>query len=79
MKRTWPRCVSALSMAMQTTCEVNGQRLMNRVISSRLAFLATASAIFSVSRKRYSCCASSKLFERQRGGFDVENECGHDV
>ena len=64
-------------MAMQTTCEVNGHRLMNRVISSRLAFLAMASSIFSVSRKRYSCCASSNSFERQRGGFDVENECGH--
>src|ERR1039458_7983664 len=59
--RVWPRCVSALSMAMQTTCDVNGHRLMNRVISSRLAVLAVSSASFSASRKRYSRCASSKL------------------
>ena len=39
MNSTWPRCVSALSMAMQTTCDVNGHRLMNLVISSRLAVL----------------------------------------
>src|ERR1051325_7027863 len=56
-----PRKVSGLSMAMQTTCDVNGHRLMNRVISSRLAFLEISSPSFSVSRKRYSCCASSKL------------------
>src|ERR1039458_4834524 len=28
--KLWPRWVSALSMAMQTTCDVNGHRLMNR-------------------------------------------------
>src|ERR1700722_138023 len=45
--KVWPRCVSALSMAMQTTCDVNGHRLMNLAISSRLGVLAVASASLS--------------------------------
>src|SRR5665213_383613 len=60
-KSDCPRKVSGLSMAMQTTCDVNGHNDMKRVISSRLAFLEISSPSFSVSRKRYSCCASSKF------------------
>ena len=36
-----------------------------------------SSVIFSASRNRYSCCASSKSVERQRGSLDVKNNGGH--
>jgi hypothetical protein len=41
------------------TCEVSGQRLIWRVISSRRVARAASSGIFAASRKRYSCWASS--------------------
>src|SRR5208282_5678540 len=48
-------------MAMQTTCDVNGHRLMNCLISARFISRVGPSAIFSASRNKYSCCASSKF------------------
>jgi hypothetical protein len=48
---------------------------MNLAISSRLAVLAVASA--SLSASRIFLLRVVEIFERQRGGLDVENEGGH--
>src|ERR1039458_6890893 len=55
----WPFTAQVVCIAMQTTCAVKGQRLNCCWISAWRVSRAAASAIFSHSRNRYSCCASS--------------------
>src|ERR1051326_5139120 len=58
---TWPRQVSALSIATQTTRAVSGQRLKSCLISPCRAARCPSSQSLLASRKRYSCWTSSKF------------------
>ena len=54
MKITWPPSVSALIIAMQTTCAVNGHRFIILVSSSRLASCSSPAGRLLAGRIRYS-------------------------